>query len=55
MGLVGDNFGDARVIAGLPGRSAIGHNRYATTGDTMLRNVQPLYRRFRVRRLRGGA
>src|SRR3954471_11383841 len=46
MGLVGDNFGDARVIERLPGRIAIGHNRYATTGDTVLRNVQPLYADF---------
>src|SRR3954453_4263506 len=46
MGLVGDNFGDARVIEKLPGRIAIGHNRYATTGDTVLRNVQPLYADF---------
>ena len=46
MGLVGDNFGDASVIAALPGRIAIGHNRYATTGDTILRNVQPLYADF---------
>jgi amidophosphoribosyltransferase len=46
MGLVGDNFGDARVIEKLPGSIAIGHNRYATTGDTVLRNVQPLYADF---------
>ena len=46
LGLVGDNFGDARVIASLPGYSAIGHNRYATTGETILRNVQPLYADF---------
>jgi len=46
LGLVGENFGDARVIAGLPGHRAIGHNRYATTGDTVLRNVQPLYADF---------
>ncbi len=46
MGLVGDNFGDARVIASLPGTRAIGHNRYATTGATILRNVQPLYADF---------
>jgi amidophosphoribosyltransferase len=45
-GLVGDNFGDARVIAGLPGHAAVGHNRYATTGETALRNVQPLYADF---------
>ncbi len=46
LGLVGDNFGDARVIASLPGQAAVGHNRYATTGDTILRNVQPLYADF---------
>jgi len=46
LGLVGDNFGDAKVIASLPGHRAIGHNRYATTGDTVLRNVQPLYADF---------
>ncbi len=46
LGLVGDNFSDPRIIAGLPGASAIGHNRYATTGDTVLRNVQPLYADF---------
>ena len=43
---MGDNFSDARVIASLPGRTAIGHNRYATTGETILRNVQPLYADF---------
>ena len=46
LGLVGDNFSDAKVIAGLPGANAVGHNRYATTGATILRNVQPLYADF---------
>jgi amidophosphoribosyltransferase len=46
MGLVGDNFGDAKVIGFLKGLNAVGHNRYATTGDTILRNVQPLYADF---------
>jgi len=46
LGLVGDNFGDAKTIAGLPGSRAIGHNRYATTGETVLRNVQPLFAEF---------
>ncbi|ODU55994.1 MAG: amidophosphoribosyltransferase [Acetobacteraceae bacterium SCN 69-10] len=46
LGLVGENFGDARVIASLPGMRAMGHNRYATTGATLLRNVQPLYADF---------
>ncbi len=45
-GLVGDNFSDAKTMAGLPGRAAAGHNRYATTGETALRNVQPLYADF---------
>ena len=46
LGLVGDNYSSAKVIAGLPGMNAVGHNRYATTGDTILRNVQPLYADF---------
>ncbi|WP_298286079.1 amidophosphoribosyltransferase [Acidocella sp.] len=46
MGLVGDNYGDAKVMAALPGSRAIGHNRYATTGETVLRNVQPLFAEF---------
>lgn len=43
MGLVGDNFSDAQVIGRLKGNSAIGHTRYSTTGETILRNVQPLF------------
>ena len=43
LGLVGDNFSSAAVINRLRGHSAIGHNRYATTGETVLRNVQPLF------------
>jgi amidophosphoribosyltransferase len=43
LGLVDDIFHSPAVIAGLKGRLAIGHNRYATTGGTLLRNVQPLY------------
>ncbi|MCC6718745.1 MAG: amidophosphoribosyltransferase [Acetobacteraceae bacterium] len=46
LGLVGENFGDARVIAALPGSRAVGHNRYSTSGETVLRNVQPLYADF---------
>ena len=45
-GHVGDNFSEESVIARLPGRSAIGHNRYSTTGDTLLRNIQPLFADF---------
>ncbi|MCT8973199.1 amidophosphoribosyltransferase [Microbaculum marinisediminis] len=43
MGLVGDHFSKASVIDRLAGEAAIGHCRYATTGDTIMRNVQPLY------------
>ena len=46
LGLVGDVFGDARIIGALPGHAAVGHNRYATTGATLIRNVQPLYAEF---------
>jgi amidophosphoribosyltransferase len=46
LGSVSENFSDQKVIDRLPGRNAIGHNRYATTGETILRNVQPLYADF---------
>ncbi len=41
MGLVADVFGPD-VIERLEGTSAIGHNRYSTTGSTSLKNCQPL-------------
>jgi amidophosphoribosyltransferase len=43
LGLVGDNFSRREVIDRLPGTAAIGHVRYSTTGETILRNVQPLF------------
>ena len=43
IGLVGDSFSRASVIQRLQGHIAIGHNRYSTTGDAVLRNVQPLF------------
>lgn len=43
MGHVAGNFDSDEVIRQLKGKIAIGHNRYATTGETALRNVQPLY------------
>ena len=46
MGQVSDNFSSKEVIARLPGRAAIGHVRYATTGEVALRNVQPLFADF---------
>ena len=46
LGLVGDNFSSEKVMERLPGEVAIGHNRYSTTGETTLRNVQPLFAEF---------
>ncbi|HYL32350.1 MAG TPA: amidophosphoribosyltransferase, partial [Stellaceae bacterium] len=46
LGLVGENFSSKEVIARLSGHSAIGHVRYATTGEVALRNVQPLFADF---------
>jgi len=43
LGLVGDNFNKGSVIKRLMGNMAVGHNRYSTTGNTLLRNVQPLF------------
>jgi amidophosphoribosyltransferase len=45
-GLVGDIFGEQSVIAKLKGYSAIGHNRYATTGGSSDRNIQPIFADF---------
>ncbi len=43
QGLVGDNFTKGDVIKKLPGNFAIGHNRYSTTGETSMRNIQPFF------------
>ncbi len=43
MGLVGDHFSSEKIINRLQGRTALGHVRYSTTGETILRNVQPLF------------
>ncbi len=43
QGLVGDHFTKSNVINKLPGRFAIGHNRYSTTGETSIRNIQPFF------------
>ncbi len=42
-GLVGDNFNKPEIIGRLKGRNAIGHVRYSTTGDSISKNIQPLY------------
>jgi len=43
LGHVGDIFSSEEVMSRLAGHAAIGHNRYSTTGETALRNVQPLF------------
>ena len=43
QGLVGDHFTDTEVLKKLPGSFAIGHNRYSTTGETSMRNIQPFF------------
>src|SRR5690554_2999913 len=41
-GLVSEGF-TPEIIDQLPGRAAIGHVRYSTTGDSNIRNAQPIY------------
>ncbi|HEX9648875.1 MAG TPA: amidophosphoribosyltransferase [Alphaproteobacteria bacterium] len=43
LGHVGDIFSSPAVMAALAGERAIGHVRYSTQGETMLRNVQPIF------------
>ncbi len=43
LGLVDATFGNHSVIEKLKGSAAIGHNRYSTSGEPALRNVQPMY------------
>ncbi len=43
LGLVDATFNAVSVMEKLKGYIAIGHNRYSTSGEPALRNVQPLY------------
>jgi len=43
LGLVDRAFGKAEIIERLKGQIAIGHNRYSTTGEVAVRNIQPLF------------
>jgi amidophosphoribosyltransferase len=43
LGHVADSFNKHSVVEQLRGHAGIGHVRYSTTGDTILRNVQPLF------------
>ena len=42
MGQVADVFGNQEVFQYLPGGAAIGHVRYSTTGESAIKNVQPI-------------
>jgi len=42
MGLVNEVFSSAERVKSLKGSSAIGHNRYSTTGSSSSENIQPL-------------
>ncbi len=43
MGQVSDVFSNKEIISKLDGEISIGHNRYGTTGESALKNVQPLF------------
>jgi len=43
LGLVGDNFTKGKILEKLPGKCAIGHNRYSTSGNNLIKNVQPFF------------
>ncbi|MAI84238.1 MAG: amidophosphoribosyltransferase [Rickettsiales bacterium] len=43
IGQVSEVFEDSEIISKLKGNTAIGHNRYGTTGESALKNVQPLF------------
>jgi len=43
LGLVGDNFTKGQILKKLPGIHAIGHNRYSTAGNNLIKNVQPFF------------
>jgi len=47
MGLVTNVFSDTGIFERLPGKLAIGHNRYSTTGSTLLQNAQPFIVHFK--------
>ncbi|MFQ5822440.1 MAG: amidophosphoribosyltransferase [bacterium] len=47
MGLVNEAFSDISILKKLKGHLAVGHNRYSTTGSTMLNNAQPFLVNFK--------
>ena len=43
IGLVGENFTKGKILNKLPGKFAIGHNRYSTSGNNLIKNIQPFF------------
>ena len=48
LGLVGDNFTKGKILEKLPGGYAIGHNRYSTSGNNLIQNIQPFFANLHV-------
>ena len=46
LGLVGDNFTKGKVLQNLVGKCSIGHNRYSTSGNNLIKNIQPFLLTF---------
>jgi amidophosphoribosyltransferase len=53
MGLVGQVFRNPGILEGLQGMSAIGHNRYSTTGSSTIENAQPILINCRAGQIAG--
>lgn len=53
MGLVGQVFKKVGILDGLQGNSAIGHNRYSTTGSSTIENAQPIVINCRAGQIAG--
>ena len=43
IGQVSEVFSNNKIFESLKGNYSIGHNRYGTTGESALKNVQPLF------------
>ena len=43
QGLVSNTFNKKEIIEQLPGKNAVGHVRYSTQGESIEKNIQPLF------------
>ena len=50
-GLVFDHFSRKSVLDLLQGNSAIGHNRYSTSGESVVKNIQPFFGNIRNKKV----